>query len=58
MVGGYSGHVMARNMLKKMLTNTLAEQFSWAGKKTKRTFKDLGLAKLIMRKYSLYNFVC
>jgi len=52
LVGGSNPHVMVRNMLKKILTNTLAQQFSWAGK-TKRTFKDLKLANVIKRKFIL-----
>jgi len=43
-------------MLKKILTNTLAQQFSWAGK-TKRTFKDLKLADVIKRKFTVINII-
>jgi len=39
-------------MLKKVLTNTLAQQFSWADK-TKHTFKNLKLANVIKRKFIL-----
>jgi len=47
LVGGYNSHVMIRNILKKMLTNPLAQQFSWAGRKNKHSFKDLKLANII-----------
>ncbi|KAM0727950.1 hypothetical protein ACS0PU_005419 [Formica fusca] len=49
LVGGSNPHVMIRNMLKKVLTNTLARHFSWAGKKAKRNFKDLKLANVIIQ---------
>lgn len=49
LVGGSNPHVMIRNMLKKLLTNTLAQQFSWVGKKAKRSFKDLRLANVIIQ---------
>lgn len=55
MVGGCTAHVMTRHVLAKVLTNAMAEHFSWAGKKAKRTFKNLGLAQLIMSQYILYN---
>ncbi|KMQ82446.1 hypothetical protein RF55_22962, partial [Lasius niger] len=49
LVGGNNPHVMIRNMLKKLLTNSLAQQFSWAGKKAKCSFKDLKLANVIIQ---------
>lgn len=55
-MGGSNPHVMIRNMLKKVLTNTLARHFSWAGKKAKRNFKDLKLANVIIRKFILYYY--
>ncbi|XP_077256487.1 uncharacterized protein LOC143894216 [Temnothorax americanus] len=39
--------VMIRNILKKMLTNPLAQQFSRAGRKNKHSFKNLKLANII-----------
>lgn len=44
---------MIRNILRKIITNTLAQDFSWAGKKIKRCFKDLSLTKIIIRKFIL-----
>ncbi|XP_039309896.1 uncharacterized protein LOC120358728 [Solenopsis invicta] len=38
-VGGPSAHIMIRNIMKKTITNTFAQNFSWAGKKTKKSFK-------------------
>ncbi|GAB1865731.1 hypothetical protein CAJAP_06810 [Camponotus japonicus] len=40
---------MIRNILRKIITNTLAQDFSWAGRKTKRCFKDLSLTKIIIQ---------
>lgn len=42
---------MIRNILKKAITNNFAQHFSWAGKKAKRSFQDLGLARIITRKF-------
>jgi len=52
-VGGSNPHVMIRNILKKLLTYSLAQQFSWAGKKAKSSFKDLKIANIITRKFTL-----
>lgn len=50
LVGGHTAHIMIRNILKKALTNNFAQQFSWTGRKDKRNFQELGLAKIITRK--------
>lgn len=50
-MGGSDIHIMTNNILKKILANSLAVKFSWAGMKGKQTFKDLGLAKIIMRTF-------
>lgn len=42
--------MMIRNILKKAITDTVAQNFSWAGNKTKRSFQNLGLAQIIIRK--------
>lgn len=42
-------HIMTSNILKKIMVNNLAAKFSWAGMKGKLIFKDLSLAKIIMR---------
>lgn len=49
-------YVMLRNILKTAIADTLATQFSWNGKKNKRCFKDLGVTKLIKRKYFIIVF--
>lgn len=54
LAGGSDPHVMIRNIMKKTITNNVAQQFSWAGKKTKRSFKNLKLANVIIRKFILY----
>lgn len=36
-VGGHLAHVMIRNILKKAITNILAQNFSWVGRKEKRS---------------------
>ncbi|KMQ89708.1 hypothetical protein RF55_10634, partial [Lasius niger] len=48
LVGGSTMHIMTNNILKKIMVNTLALNFSWAGMKGKLIFKDLCLAKIIM----------
>jgi len=42
---------MTHNILKKAITNSVALNFSWAGKRNKKSFKDLTLAKIIARKF-------
>lgn len=49
--------LMIRNIFKKVLSNNVAKHFSWAGKKSKERFQDLKLAKIIIRKYFLYNLM-
>ncbi|KAL6417365.1 hypothetical protein ACFW04_014542 [Cataglyphis niger] len=48
-----TAHAMIRNILKKVMANTLARDFSWAEEKNKRCFKNLGLTKLITREFIL-----
>jgi len=57
LVGGNTARLMVRNILKKAVTNSFAQHFSWAGKKTKRTFQDLGLTRLIIRKLFLHIYI-
>lgn len=45
---------MIRNIMKTAMTDNLAQNFSWAGRKSKRTFKDLGLSKIIIRKFFIF----
>lgn len=40
LVGRVDGHAMIRNIMKKVITDTLAQNFNWTGKKNKRSFKD------------------
>lgn len=49
MVGGLNAHAMIRNILKKVMVDTLAQSFSWTGKNNKHCFKDLGLSKIIIQ---------
>lgn len=44
-------HAMTNNILKKIMANSLATKFSWAGMKGKLIFKDLMIAKIVMRKF-------
>lgn len=54
-MGGNTAHIMLRSTLKKALTNDFAQHFSWTGKKgNKRSFQDLGLTKIIIRKSIFY----
>ncbi|KAM0734810.1 hypothetical protein ACS0PU_011629 [Formica fusca] len=48
LVGGSTMHIMTTNILKKIMVNTVAVKFSWAGMKGKLIFKDLIIAKIIM----------
>ncbi|XP_024887984.1 uncharacterized protein LOC112464921, partial [Temnothorax curvispinosus] len=48
LVGGVDAHAMIRNIMKKVMTDTLAQNFSWTGKRNKRNFKDLNLSKMII----------
>ncbi|KMQ86083.1 hypothetical protein RF55_15045, partial [Lasius niger] len=48
LVGGNSAHSMIRNIFKKAITDDLATTFSWTGKRTKQSFKDLKLSKVII----------
>lgn len=49
LVGGNTPHIMIRNILKKAVTNVLAQDYNWTGKNT-NSFKDLGLTTIIIRK--------
>jgi len=49
-------HIMTNNILKKVMTNSLAVKFSWAGMKQKLPFKDLGLSKIIIRTFVFIKF--
>ncbi|XP_070166256.1 uncharacterized protein [Polyergus mexicanus] len=49
LVGGHIEHVMIRNILKKALTNTFAQNFSSAGKKGKKSFQNLSLSQIIIQ---------
>lgn len=42
-------NIMTNNILKKIMVNSLAVKFSWAGMKGKLIFKDLSIVKIIMR---------
>ncbi|XP_011858100.1 PREDICTED: uncharacterized protein LOC105555682 isoform X3 [Vollenhovia emeryi] len=48
-VGGVNAHAMIRNIMKMVMTDTLAQNFSWTGRKNKRSFKDLSLSKMIIQ---------
>ncbi|KYQ53765.1 hypothetical protein ALC60_05397 [Trachymyrmex zeteki] len=48
-VGGHNAHIMIRNILRKTVTDTLAQNFSWAGKKTKESFQNLRIAQIIIQ---------
>jgi len=44
---------MIRIIMKKVMTDTLAQKLSWTGRKNKHSFKDLNLSKIIIRKFFL-----
>lgn len=49
-------NIMINNILKKIMVNSLAVKFSWAGMKGKLIFKDLNIAKIIKRKFFFIKF--
>ncbi|XP_077265252.1 uncharacterized protein LOC143899128 [Temnothorax americanus] len=55
LVGGSTMHIMTSNILKKIMVNTLAKKYSWAGMKGKLVFKDLNLPKIIMQAVRLHT---
>ncbi|XP_024891389.1 uncharacterized protein LOC112467138 [Temnothorax curvispinosus] len=60
LVGGSTMHIMTSNILKKIMVNTLAKKYSWAGMKRKLVFKDLNLPKIIMqavRSHTQYSHI-
>lgn len=56
-MGGHTAHMMVRNILKKAITNPLAENFSWVGRKAKRSFRDLHLAQVIKGTFISYIYI-
>ncbi|XP_012215828.2 uncharacterized protein [Linepithema humile] len=48
-IGGRNSHDLTINILKRVISNEVAPQYSWAGKLKKMGFKDLLLAKCIIR---------
>lgn len=36
-----------------MITDDLAKDYNWKGQKNKKAFKDLGISKIVIGKYSL-----
>ncbi|XP_071574429.1 uncharacterized protein [Temnothorax nylanderi] len=48
-IGGRDSRELIINILKRTITNEIAVQYSWAGKLKKMGFKDLLLAKCIIR---------
>ncbi|XP_071652693.1 uncharacterized protein [Temnothorax longispinosus] len=49
LVGRVDAHAMIQNIMKKVMTDTLAQNFSWTGKRNKRSFKDLNFSKMIIQ---------
>ncbi|XP_067203135.1 uncharacterized protein [Linepithema humile] len=48
-IGGRDSHDLTINILKRVISNEVALQYSWAEKLKKMEFKDLLLAKCIIR---------
>ncbi|XP_025263349.1 uncharacterized protein LOC105256831 [Camponotus floridanus] len=48
-LGGFDVHSCTINLLKKLITNPLAEMYSMAGAKKKKAFQDLILYKIILK---------
>ncbi|KAL0100526.1 hypothetical protein PUN28_019676 [Cardiocondyla obscurior] len=46
---GNNAHIMMRNIFKTAITDKLATNFSWTGKKNKKPFKDLEISKLMIQ---------
>ncbi|XP_011685800.1 PREDICTED: uncharacterized protein LOC105448757 isoform X2 [Wasmannia auropunctata] len=47
-VGGGTASITIRNIFKTAISDNLAKEFSWAGRKNKESFKDLKLSKIII----------
>uniref|UniRef100_A0A1Y1KAW5 DUF4806 domain-containing protein n=1 Tax=Photinus pyralis TaxID=7054 RepID=A0A1Y1KAW5_PHOPY len=47
--GGSDVNSITTRILRQILSNSLAQQFSWAGFKGKSSFKDLRMAKLLIK---------
>lgn len=44
-------HSCTVNLMKKLITNSMAEMYSFAGANKKEAFRDLMLYKIIVSKY-------
>lgn len=51
LLGGKDEHDRISYMMKHIVTNTLAVQYSWAGAKMKIAFKNLRITKCIIGTY-------
>ena len=47
-IGGNSDNQVVSNIMKRVLTDNLAESYSWAGAKGKKPFKNLKFAKVVI----------
>lgn len=57
-IGGHSVHHMVANILKRAVSNSLAEKYSWAGAKQKLAFKQLKFTKAVLgNKTNIYYFM-
>jgi hypothetical protein len=48
---------MINKMMKKLMTDDLAEKFSWTGAHGKNPFKILMMPIVILRKYTNFNIL-
>ena len=49
--GGGTHHEMAYNILSAVITNELADGYSFVGHKKKKVFSELGICSCIFRKF-------
>lgn len=52
-VGGSDAADMVKRILRRTLSDNVACEFSWYGKKGKKAFKSLHLADVIFSKYNM-----
>lgn len=59
-VGGPSVHYVVPLILKALITHELSLMYNWEGKGTKgkMPFKDLRVASVVCRKYTVLNISC
>jgi len=54
-MGGTSSYNFIKRNLERLISNELAQQYSWLGAKLKRKFCNLRIADMLLSKYSLIH---